>query len=123
MNGGGFIANLKRNVSILFRLTEDERELLKNRIQASGVRSQEEYLRKMALTGYILRIDITELRETLRLMSNATNNINQIARRANETRSIYASDMIQIREEIGKLRGQVADALKVFKKAKKLMDM
>ena len=118
-----FIANLKRNVSILFRLTEDERDILKNRIAGTGMRNQEVYLRKMALTGYVLRLDTSEVRETLRLISNATNNINQIAKRANETRSIYASDMIQIREEINNLRLQVSDALKLFRKVQKLMEL
>ena len=85
--------------------------------------NQEAYLRKMALTGYILRLDMSEVRETLRLISNATSNINQIARRANETRSIYASDMIQIREEVGNLRMQVSDIMKVFIKVHKLADL
>jgi len=118
-----FIANLKRNVSILFRLTEDERDILKNRIAGTGMRNQEAYLRKMALTGYVLRLDMSEVRETLRLISNAANNINQIARRANETRSIYASDMIQIREEVNNLRLQVSDALKLFRKVQRLMEL
>jgi predicted transcriptional regulator len=77
----------------------------------------------MALTGYVLRLDMSEVRETLRLLANATNNINQIAKRANETRSIYANDMIQLREEVGNLRSQVSDVMKVFGKIRKLMEL
>jgi hypothetical protein len=117
------MANLKRNVSILFRLTGEERELLKKRMQDTGMVNQEAYLRKMALAGYILRIDMSEARETLRLVANATSNINQIAKRANETRSIYTYDMIQLRDEVGKLRSQASDALKVFGKVRKLLDL
>ena len=85
--------------------------------------NKDSYLRRMALTGYILRIDMSEVRETLRLIANATSNINQIAKRANETRSIYSADMIQLREEVGGLRSQVSDALKVFRKVQKLMEL
>ena len=85
--------------------------------------NQEKYIRKMVLTGYILRLDMSEVRENLRLIANATSNINQIAKRVNETRSIYASDMIQLRQEVGSLRSQVSDALKVYAKVRKFMDL
>ena len=115
--------NRKRKIRIVMHLTDEENDILSQRIRASNADSRESYLRKMALTGYILRVDMSEVRETMRLMANATSNINQIARRANETRSIYASDMIQLREEIGSLRKQVADALKNFGKIQKLLDL
>jgi hypothetical protein len=92
-------------------------------MQETRAKNQEAYIRQMVLTGYILRLDMSEVLETLRLVSNATNNINQIAKRANETRSIYASDMIQLREEVGNMRSQVSDMLKVFRKVQKLMDL
>ena len=115
--------NRKRKIRIVMHLTEEENDILSQRIQASNADNRESYLRKMALTGYILRVDMSEVRETMRLMANATSNINQVARRANETRSIYASDMIQIRQEVGSLRKQVADALKSFGKIQKLLDL
>ena len=121
--GDDFIANLKRNVSILFRLTEDERDILKQRMYDAGMTNQEAYLRKMALTGYILRLDLSEVRETLRLISKASINVNQLAKRANETRSIYTQDIIQLREDVGNLRSQVSDIMKVFSKAQELLTL
>ena len=115
--------NRKRKIRIEMRLTEDEHDVFLQRMRDLGISNKDSYLRKMALTGYIVRLDMSEVKETLRLISNATNNINQITRRANETRSIYASDMIQIREEVGNLRLQVSDALKMFRKVQKLMDL
>ena len=88
-----------------------------------GINNQEAYLRKIALTGYILRLDLSEVRETIRLLANATNNINQIAARANETRSIYASDMVQLREQVGYMRSQVSEIMKVFGKVRKMTDL
>ena len=96
---------------------------MKKRMHDTGMNNQEKYIRKMVLTGYILRLDMSEVRENLRLIANATSNINQIAKRVNETRSIYASDMIQLRQEVGSLRSQVSDALKVYAKVRKFMDL
>ena len=115
--------NRKRKVQMILRLSEDEQDALSQRMQDAGMQNREAYLRKMALTGYILRLDLSEVRETLRLLANATNNINQIAKRANETRSIYAVDMIQLREEVSGMRSQVSDAMKVFGKVRKLLEL
>jgi hypothetical protein len=115
--------NRKRNVRVVMRLTEEEQDILLQRMDDAGTQNREAYLRKMALAGYILRLDMSEVRETLRLLANATSNINQIAHRANETRSIYASDVVQLRAEVEKLRAQVSDVMKVFGKVRKLMDL
>ena len=116
-------ANRKRKVRIEMRLTEDEHDVLLQRMRDVGMQNKDAYLRRMALTGYILRLDMSEVREALRLLANATNNVNQVAKRANETRSRYAVDMIQLREEVGKMRLQVSDVMKVFGKVRKLLDL
>jgi len=115
--------NRKRKIQIIIRLTDDEHDILTQRMLDAGIQNREAYLRKMALTGYILRLDMSEVRETLRLLANATNNINQLAKRANETRSIYAADMVQLREEVNSMRSQVSDIMKVFGKVRKLLEL
>ena len=87
------IANLKRNVLLNFRVTEDERDLITEKMATAGIRNKEAYLRKMTLDGYVIRLNLADVREMTRLLSNATNNMNQIAKRANETRSIHQSDI------------------------------
>ena len=84
--------NRKRKIRVVMRLSEEEQDILLQRMRDSGIQNREAYLRKMALAGYVLRIDMSEVRETLRLVANASSNINQLAKRANETRSIYAAD-------------------------------
>ena len=116
-------ANRKRKIQVIIRLTEEEHDVLLQRMRDAGVQNREAYLRSMALTGYILRLNTSEVRETLRLISNVTSNINQLAKRANETRSIYAQDMIQLREEVGNLRVQVSDVMKVFGKVRQFMEL
>ena len=115
--------NRKRKIRIVMRLSEEEQDILLQRMRDSDIQNREAYLRCMALTGYVIRLDMSEIYEVLRLIANATSNINQIAKRANETRSIYASDMIQLREEVGSLRSQVSDVMKTLEKAQKLLDL
>ena len=57
----------------------------------------------MALDGYIIRVDFSDIRELVRLLRNATNNLNQVAKRANETRSIYAADIKDLQDNYEKL--------------------
>jgi len=116
-------ANRKRKIRVEVRMTEDEHEVFLQRMRDVGMQNMDGFLRKMALTGYILRIDMSEVRETLRLLANATNNINQIAKRANETRSIYAEDVIQLRDEVSGMRSQVSDLMKVYGKIRKLLEV
>jgi hypothetical protein len=113
--------NRKRKKQVMMRLTEEEHDLLLQRMNEADIQNQEAYLRNMALTGYILRLDLSEVRETLRLIAKSASNINQVAKQVNETRSIYARDMITLREEVANLRSQVSDVMKVFGKVRKYL--
>ena len=61
------------------------------------------YIRKMAIDGYVIRLDLSELNEVTRLFRITSNNINQYARKANETGSIYMNDIKDIQEGQEKL--------------------
>jgi len=77
---------------------------------AAGIRNREAYLRKMVLDGYIIRLDLSAVKEMTRLLANATNSMNQIAKRANETRNIYESDIQDLQAQYSRLWEQ-ADAI------------
>ena len=66
---------------------------------------------------------VDSIAESNRLLRNISNNINQVAKRANETRSIYAADMIQLQEEVSSLRAQVSDVMWVFSKVRRMTDL
>ena len=83
----------KREIVITFHVTEQERGLIAGKMAAAGIRNREAYLRKMSLDGYVLRLDLSDIKEMSRLLSNATNNLNQIAKRVNTDGSIFASDI------------------------------
>jgi hypothetical protein len=91
----------KRSRSVHFHLwaSEEEAELIRTRMAASGITGFGAFARKMLIDGYHVSIDLTDVRELVRLLKNATDNINQIARRANETRSIHEGDVEQLRRQ------------------------
>jgi len=95
--------NIKRDICIKIRVTETERDLISEKMAAAGIRNREAYMRKMILDGYIVRMDFSDVREMVRLLRNATNNLNQVAKRSNETRSIYAADIADLQDNYEKL--------------------
>ena len=68
-------------------------------------------LRAMVLNGYVLKLDLPQLREMIRLLANLTNNVNQIARRVNEHGSIYESEIDEIQEKVNQLLGMMNQLL------------
>ena len=83
----------KRSVRIEFVVSEQESELIKDRMEQIGVTNLSAYLRKMAVDGYIINLDMTDIQEMTRLLRICSNNLNQYAKRANETGSVYAADI------------------------------
>jgi adenine C2-methylase RlmN of 23S rRNA A2503 and tRNA A37 len=96
-------ANRKRSVHFHLWANEEEAALINERMAASGITGFGAFARKMLIDGYHVNIDLSDVREMVRLLKNATNNINQIAKRANETRNIYAEDVEDLRRQYDSL--------------------
>ena len=86
----------KRNIQIIFWVSEEERKQIQAKMEQVGTENLSAYLRKIAIDGYILKLDLPELREVISLLRRSSNNLNQIARRLNETGRFYAADMEDI---------------------------
>jgi len=86
-----------RNVNLAFRVTEDERAMIERRMAQAKMKNMRAFIVKMVDEGQIVRLELDSVKEMVRLLSNATSNINQIARRANETGSIYTADLDELR--------------------------
>ena len=71
----------KRPIRYTFRLSEAEDAIIQKKMKAFGIRNMSTLFRAMVLNGYLLKLDLPEIRELLRLMKNLTNNVNQMARR------------------------------------------
>ncbi len=87
------MANRTRNIQIIFRVTQRERELIEEKMELLGARNLQAYLRKMAIDGYVIKLDLPELKEMVSLLRRCSNNLNQIARHVNETGRVYEADI------------------------------
>ena len=95
-------------------LTEEEREIIKKRMKDVGMNNMSAYIRRMALYGYVVHLDMSDLKEVLRLMKINSNNLNQYTKRANETGSVYQEDvneLLQNQKELLVLLGGILDQL------------
>ena len=89
-----------RGTQLHFVVSEQEAELIKERMTQAGISNLSAYLRKMAVDGYIIHLDMAEIREMTKLLRICSNNLNQYARRANETGSVYAADVEDLRARL-----------------------
>ena len=95
-------------------LTEEEREIIKKRMKDVGMNNMSAYIRRMALYGYVIHLDMSDLKEVLRLMKINSNNLNQYTKRANETGSVYQEDVNELlrnQKELLVLLGGILDQL------------
>ena len=87
----------KKTVRVEFVMSEQDAELVKGRMAELGITNLSAYLRKMAVDGYIIHLDMGDIQEMVRLLRICSNNLNQYAKRANETGSVYAADVEDLR--------------------------
>ena len=90
------MANRKRSVEVKFRVTPEERAMIEQKMQQFGTANMGAYLRKMALDGYVVKLDLPELGTMISLLRHTGNNINQLARRMNASGRAYEADMDDI---------------------------
>lgn len=86
----------KREVQLNFRVSPEELALIEQKMAQLGTSNREAYLRKMALDGYVVRLELPELKELVSLMRYSSNNLNQLTRRVHETGRIYDADLEDI---------------------------
>lgn len=104
--GGLLMENRKRNVQIIIRVTEEERALIEEKMQQIPTLNLSAYARKILIDGYIITLDLQEVKGHTAQLQKIGVNINQIAKRINETGRIYADDMDEIKramEEVWRL--------------------
>lgn len=90
----------ERNQEIHVLLLPEEMERIKQKMAGLGIINRSAYVRKMALDGYCINLDLSDMKEMVSLLRRCSNNLNQYAKRANESGSIYAEDIqdLQVRQ-------------------------
>jgi Bacterial mobilisation protein (MobC). len=92
------MAKRVRSIQLSFRVTPEEHEVVKNKMSELPEWQRKAYLRKMALEGSIVKMDVSELSELISLKRRDSNNLNQIAKRVNANGRIYDEDIREILE-------------------------
>ena len=100
--------NRKREVQVNFRVSPQELEMIEQKMAQLGTSNREAYLRKMALDGYVVKLELPELKELVSLMRYSSNNLNQLTRKVHETGRVYDADL----EDISQRQEQLWEGVK-----------
>lgn len=103
-----------RSVGLYFKVTPEEMELIEKKMEQAGIRNKRAYLRKMAVDGYIVQLDMGSVKELNRLLRSISENINQIARRCNETRNLYTEDVADLQKGCAAAQAGLLELVKKF---------
>ena len=98
-----------RNVH--FVMSEKEYADMCKKIESLGIKNHAAYLRKMALDGYCIQLDVPEIRKMTSLLGRCSSNLNQYAKRANETGSIYEEDIRDLQKRLDQIYKQTEKIL------------
>ena len=104
----------RRTIPLMFYVTPEERDQIETKMAQLGTNNMSAYLRKIAIDGYVVQLDLPELREMVSLLRRSSNNLNQLARRANETGRIYPEDLADIRQNQAQLWESAKKILRVL---------
>jgi hypothetical protein len=111
-----------RTYNLQFRVTEEELKQIAKRQAEVGILNRSAYLRKMALNGICIRMESDNLRKASMLLSKTSNNMNQYARQANATGSIYLEDINDMKEKYSELIQLYGKILREYIKIAEVID-
>jgi len=109
------MGNRKRNVQLIIRVTEEERELIEEKMKQIPTMNLSAFTRKMLIDGHIISLDMPEIREHSAQLQKIGVNINQIIKLMNQTGSMYSYDVEEIKELIGEVWKSERQLLYYFK--------
>ena len=89
---------------IIFRLTEEDRRKIHEKMNGFGIQNMSAYIRKMAIDGYCINLDLGDVRQMVNLLSRCGNNLNQYAKRANRDGSIYLEDIRDLQHQFTEIQ-------------------
>lgn len=101
----------RRDQDVHFLASKEEVERIHQKMEEIGVRSMGAYLRKMALDGYCINLDLQDVKELVSLLRRCSNNLNQYAKQANAAGSIYEADIQDLQERLEEIWGGMKELL------------
>ena len=103
-------ANLARDIPLFVRVSQAEHDLILERMAEAGTTNMAAFIRKMALNGYVLHVDLSPVKELVALQRRCSNNLNQVAVHAN-THGIYPEQIRSLQKDYAALWGPLSDLL------------
>lgn len=116
LKGDKYMANRSRNISLQIYVTQAEKEIILERMKETKQKNFSTFARRMLMNGLIITPNWEELKEIHRQLAGVSNNVNQVARIANSTRSIYKSDVDELTRQIGTIRSMMFDLIELMGK-------
>ena len=104
--------NRRRPIHLHVMVSEAELAQIQNRMAEAGITNMGAYVRKMALNGYVLHVDLGPVRELVSLQRRCANNLNQVAIQANTYGGIYPDEIKALQRDYADLWGPLSDLLK-----------
>ena len=101
----------RRSVPIYVWVRPDELEVIRERMAEAGIRNMSAYIRKMALGGYVLHVDLEPVKELVSLQRRCANNLNQAAIHANSYGGLYPDELKRLQKDYADLWGPLSDLL------------
>lgn len=102
----------KRTELVRMRLTEEEKEQIQLKMKELGIQNMSAYLRKMALDGICVQVDLSDVRQMTYQIGRIGNNLNQIAKYANQTGKLYLSEVQNLQSQFEEIRKMEKEILK-----------
>lgn len=95
---------MSKRIRIYTKVTPEELAQIREKMSEMDVRNRSAYLRKMALDGYCVNMDFSDIRELVSLLRRCSNNLNQYAKIANAAGAVYRKDVESLRKDFVRIR-------------------
>ena len=92
--------NRRRNIQLHFMVNAQESEQIRQKMALYETTNMGAFLRKMAIDGYVIKLDLSDAKELISLLRRCSNNLNQYTKRAHETGSVYAADIEHLSHQL-----------------------
>ena len=104
----------EKSKAIYIKVSPKELQTIRERMESVGIQNLSAYMLKMAMNGFVIQLDLSDMKEVLRLMKINSNNLNQYAKKANETGSIDKEDIKELmatHKELLQMLGEMLERL------------
>ena len=98
--------------AIYLKISRADHDIIKSKMASAGITNESAYLRKMAIDGIIIKLNLPEITELNSLLKRYGNNVNQIAKRVNSTGNIYDNEIQEIKDQQNEIISVLRDILK-----------